>query len=832
MDDFLAWLAKWLGVSVADGAELQFELSSFPAGGMGLLVIAGILLIAVGTVFVYRHDGRKMQPWQRLTLAGLRIFALAMAVLLLLEPNLIAVKHETRQGHVILLVDTSQSMNQVDAFRRPEVQELFADWQKLGVADPQSATRADLLRSLLAHDDGALVRKLAAKNAAQLYGFAAGIDVLPLLPEPTGDPTTDPAAATDTAPRLPRIDVERLTSDGRYSNLGGSLRAALDKSRTSEIAAVVILGDGRRNAGPQAAEIARQLNQRKVPHTFVLGVGDPSETQKVLLARFETPEKVFQGDPFRMSAVIESQGYEPTAVAVTLRRIDAAGVESPVATRQVTVGGNEQETRVEFEDLRSEQTGQFTYRVTVDPPTGEAAVAERHQRDAPVEVLDQRTRVLLLAGGSSHEYQILRNQLIRDRTIDLTCWLQSADEAYAQDGNESVRIEALPANQQDFDPYDVAILIDPDPSKLTPAFCQMLSRHVVENGCGLWWVAGEKHSLQAFKPTSTMRPVVDLLPVYPDVAYAESKISGLGLAFTRSHTFELTPEGAQGVASKVTRIADGKRDESRILWSRLPGFRVAFPVSRTKPAATTVVSDVTAYPDLRRENRGIPLVATQFVGSGRVIYQGFDESYRWRSIYEEAYNWYWVQGIRYLFEGRLSSGNSRMKLLLSSEKIELGEALTISAEAKDEALQPLAVEQVELQLERAGEPLENLQLPAVEEAIGVYEAQLRPAQVGNYRLRCRVAGREIEAAFQVVPAQVESEGPVDRAELATIASANGAQLLDTPSQLLTALDSIPSRSATDTFRTPHAIWDSGLTVGLLLGALALEWLLRKRFNLL
>ncbi len=38
--------------------------------------------------------------------------------------------------------------------------------------------------------------------------------------------------------------------------------------------------------------------------------------------------------------------------------------------------------------------------------------------------------------------------------------------------------------------------------------------------------------------------------------------------------------------------------------------------------------------------------------------------------------------------------------------------------------------------------------------------------------------------------------------------------------------------ATDTFRTPHAIWDTWATVVLLLTVLALEWYLRKRFNLL
>ena len=57
-------------------------------------------------------------------------------------------------------------------------------------------------------------------------------------------------------------------------------------------------------------------------------------------------------------------------------------------------------------------------------------------------------------------------------------------------------------------------------------------------------------------------------------------------------------------------------------------------------------------------------------------------------------------------------------------------------------------------------------------------------------------------------------------------------MFDTPAQLLDAVGRIGSRSTTDTFRTPHALWDGWPTLALVLAALTLEWLLRKRFNLL
>lgn len=832
MQDFLRWLASWKGVPVEDGVEVQFEFASFPSGGLALLVLLGLLALVVLVVAIYRRDGKNLRPWQRVVLGSLRAIALLAAATLLLEPSVVSVERQTRPGHTILLVDTSQSMNQIDAFRREAVQGMASGWVQVGVDDPATTPRIQLLKKALAHADGQLVEKLASRNDVQLFAFSGGISELPLLPPPPAPlgPDGQPLPQEKT---LPKLDLQKLEADGRYSNLGGALRSALDKSRNAEIAAVVLLTDGRRNAGPQGAEIARMLNQRKVPHTFVLGVGDPSETQSVAIGRFEAPEKVFQKDPFELRGTVVAQGYDPMQVTVRLVRLDDKGAREEIGSRQVTIGDGG-EGLVEWKGVTSEQVGRFTYRMELQPPTGELPMPERHQRDLPVEVLGERARVLLLSGGSNFEYQILRNLLIRDKTIDVSCWLQSADPKFPQDGDEGVRIEALPVTQAELEVYDVVILIDPDQSKLTRPFTEMLRRHVVENGCGLWWVCGEKFTLDSLRDTASTRPIAELLPVIPDVRFAESSTHGFGYgkAYVQPKPYTLTPEGQDGLAAKITRLAEGK-DESRLLWSRLPGFHVSFPVKDVKPAATIIAEDRNVEPQLRRQGGGMPLIVTQFVGAGRVLFSGMDGTYRWRMVFEDAYDTYWVKGIRYLFEGRANAGNSRLRILIGDDKIELGEALTITAEAKNEALQPLIADAVELTLEREGKPVDTVRLEPVAETPGTYQLQLRPDQIGGYRLRSvHAEGREVEVAFQVVPAQIESEGPVDRGELSAIASATGGRLFDTPAELLSALDEIPSRSATDTYRTPHAIWDGMSTVVFVLVVLSLEWLLRKRFNLL
>ena len=69
------------------------------------------------------------------------------------------------------------------------------------------------------------------------------------------------------------------------------------------------------------------------------------------------------------------------------------------------------------------------------------------------------------------------------------------------------------------------------------------------------------------------------------------------------------------------------------MWAKLPGFHFAFPVARAKPAAQVLVEH--HKPNTSDDPDGAhPLVASQFVGAGRVMFSATDDSYRWRTVFE------------------------------------------------------------------------------------------------------------------------------------------------------------------------------------------------------
>jgi hypothetical protein len=822
MQSLLRRIAELLGIDVAPDAELRFVFAGFPSGGLGLLVLLGIALAIAAVVAIYRRDAHGLSRPRRLTLAGLRMLAVGAVCLLLLDPQIVTIRRETRPGETLVLIDASQSMAQIDGYRHPSASTIVDRWRAAGIAEPGKQSRLQLARHLLTRNDDEFLRRLASRNRVSVHGFGAGLETLLELPLRA---TSDAEAP---APNPPTFDSSKLRAEGSYTNLGGAIREALGRDGTDNLAGIVILTDGRRNLGPPAAEVARLLGLRAVPRTIVVPIGDPTPLRTMRIQRVDAPERVFQKDPFTIRAFLEGRGYEQTEVTVRLVRKgeDANATGEVVRSQTVTLETARAESEVVFAQLTSEQPGHATYSVEVDPPQYEEFSAERHRIDSRVETLAEKTRVLLMSGGPTHEYRILRNLLVRDQTIEVACWLSSAAAGFAQEGN--VSLAELPRTAEAFATWDVFVLLDPDPTTYDRATWQLLADQVREHGSGLLWSCGEKFTLDALREDSAVRPVVDLLPIEPDLEAADASI-GLARGMPQPWPYELTAAGRQHPA---TMIAE-ERSESEALWSRLPGFYFAFPIVRAKPGAQVLVEHRKPIsgddPDTRH-----PLIATQFVGTGRSLLFATDDTRLWRTVFESAYDRLWVRSIRFLFEGKVAAGNARLRLAVDQERIELGSVVRITAEVRTETFEPSLATTFEVVASGPDGTASTVTLAAVEGAEGRFEAFLRPTALGMFRLGPKepLAGRPVTTGFQVVAAALEKEGPSDLDELGILASAPGGVLVTEPDRLADALDTIESKTRIESFTSSNAVWDSLWTIALLVLLLSTEWWLRKRFNLL
>src|SRR5262249_52228020 len=83
-----------------------------------------------------------------------------------------------------------------------------------------------------------------------------------------------------------------------------------------------------------------------------------------------------------------------------------------------------------------------------------------------------------------------------------------------------------------------------------------------------------------------------------------------------------------------------------------------------------------------------PLILQQFVGSGRTMFFGLDETWRWRFRENELhYNQFWIQTVRYLARSR----SGRVELRLDRQTpYRRGEPIKVTVRFPDDAPQPTA----------------------------------------------------------------------------------------------------------------------------------------------
>ena len=267
------------------------------------------------------------------------------------------------------------------------------------------------------------------------------------------------------------------------------------------------------------------------------------------------------------------------------------------------------------------------FRVALSPFPGKV---DAHY-DLAVNVVDMPTRALVIAGAPSREYVLLAPVLIRDPGVKTACWFQSADPDYIQQGN--VTLDRLPTTAREWAAFDVVILLDPDPDRLTKDQVAGLES-LVRSGGGLMIVGG-----RTFGPAALVRkrPAVRaLLPVTldpkrePDRGRIEKPFRVARTLVARRHPlFAIHPN----------TIAMDR------LWSaaeRNP-FYVAQPVAGVKSGGIALLQRA------GDDRETACLMAAARHGEGVVIYSGLDSLWRWREVADGSlYERFWHHVVRYL----------------------------------------------------------------------------------------------------------------------------------------------------------------------------------------
>ncbi|MEK6644059.1 MAG: hypothetical protein AABZ08_09130 [Planctomycetota bacterium] len=803
--------------------EQHVELARWSTGNSLLVggIITAVILYAV--FWLYRREARgSVSRGLRWAMIVCRALVLVLLGVIGLEPVLVNYVHRRQEACTLVLADSSASMSLVDSYRVPDDARRVETFIRTGGSDAPQHSRDQLLKRLLAEDNAAFLKNLSSKNTTRLSTFS---DSASLVGQYPGSPTT-------TAPggNTPALTLEPA---GPATNLAAAVRGAIDSIGTAPIAGVVILSDGGFNQGEPPAAISTLLKQKGIP-AYVVGIGDPADPVNAAITDITAPRAAFKNDPFSITVRVSTKntGDAPIKVELLEKLSDAASAQV-VDTKTIHPEPDGRLATAVFE-RKLAKPGQAAYTARI-PKLPNESVASDNQRELlpAVRILDDKMRVLLVAGAPSYDYRFLARMLERDKSVDVSCWLQSADEKAVRDG--TTIITELPTKQEDLFKYDAIILMDVDPAELSPTWGALVTSFVADHGGGLLYAAGNKFTGKFLRSQNTTA-LVQLLPIAPDPD-AEITLNDLGHYQTRSWPLEV-PDAALG--DPIVRLTDGTTD-NRAVWSALDGAYWHYPVRREKPVAQVLLR----HSDPRMVSAFGPhvLLADQFVGVGRAAFLGINSTWRWRRGDDSYFNRFWTQLLRYLVEGKLLGGKTRCLIQTPKDQYELGESVAVTVRALDEQFNPMLLPQIDLIVESASTPdstepsLRTVTLTPIPSRDGYYQGRFTAERPGTTRLSVRLPGTDPQSTgtrdIAVIQPDLEMQNTaMNREALRQFALATTGAYFDIDeAQRLPNL--ILDRSRTYVTRErPRPLWDNQYVLVALVALLTVEWILRKKGKLL
>lgn len=664
--------------------------------------------------------------------------------------------------------------------------------------------------------------------------------------EQPAEETTDEEAQA--APTYADIDwVDKLKPRGIETRIGDAIAQIVQQERGRPIAGIVLLSDGVSNGGLEIREAIQIAADSETP-VFPIGLGPSERPINLRVVDLEAPSRVFPNDAFQITGYIQAFASKTDFINVQL----ASGTTDPDGTfreetlegeaRRVQLGPDGAVVATTF-DVTPESLGERTYQLRILSPAGSDQDTSDDQKDVKVQVIQRKNRILLMAGGPSRDFRFLRNQLYRDKDVELHVYLQSGKPGISQESDEL--LFNFPNDAADlFENYDCIVAFDPDWSQLTLEQAELLERWVAEKAGGLIVTTGPVFTAE-WASQRRGDPVIDIVKqLYPVTFHSRGTSIGLDrFGSEKAWPLVFTPEGQS--QSFLWLGNDGSTSASR--WEEFAGVYGYYAVRDKKEGASVLAryND----PDAALGDDPPIYMATQFYGAGRVFFMASSEMWRIRALHEGYFEQFYTKLIRYVSQGRLLRDSSRGVLLTNKDRLLVGETVEVRAHLTDAKHEPLTDPVVKATVSRPDGRRDEVTLTQAEQGgKGQYHGQFTPLIEGDYHIELQLAGGGKDSLLSRDVRVRLPDKEIERPERDDVAmrqisegtggvyyvgmdAALGKSPLPAvylpatmpPQDMYTALPDLVDRKFDRLLRT----W----LLGLICGVLALEWLTRRLLKL-
>ena len=470
-----------IGNETTTYVDETFRFLNAPQGWvLALIIVPATVLFAWWS---YSGLNRLEQP-TRILLSVLRWLAISFCVLLLCQPAFEITKYRKTRNQVHVLIDDSASMSRKDRYPAPEQSESLQQWT--GPIELSTKTRTDLVRMVL-DDERGLLPQLRKTHDVRLF-------------------------RVENKPTAIR-SIEELSARGNRTALGNALDLHLQSASGANLDAVILVSDGRNNAGLDPVEVANNYGVRGITvHT--IGVGDPEPPRNAWLVGPPGPEEALREEQVGFDVTVRAEGLAGERARVELRGSRDGGPFRTLATASDVLPAPGESAKLRITHAFDE-AGDWTLKFTLAPLEQESQLDDNEDIRF-LRVNDERIRVLFLDDRPRWEYRYVKNALKRvDPSIHMQAILFDASPRFIQEHSDDLRpLRDLPRTPNEMLKYHVILIGVVPPERIAAneegrrQWLQMLVEFV-EFGGGVGFLFGDAAMPERYRNTLEQ----DLLPV-------------------------------------------------------------------------------------------------------------------------------------------------------------------------------------------------------------------------------------------------------------------------------------------------------------------------------
>jgi uncharacterized membrane protein len=742
-------------------------LGAWPAWVLALLIVLCVGGLAFLVWRALPEAAPRIRNWRVWAICAVEAAFVALLLTLLWEPAITVAELKGQQNIIAVVIDDSRSMAIADAG-----------------ADGTAMREEAALRSMDGFLDG-----LKKRFQVRKYRLGAGLT------------------------RMEKQDQWQADQPATHINAG--LRQLVNETSDLPVGAVVLLSDGAENGNGSAdsggidVDTINALHNRRLPvHT--IGFGKETPEHDLELDDAQVAAKAMAGAKVTATVSFHQHGY--TGQKATL---DIKDGDKLLAARDVTLEPNGVESTVTM-FFNAGDAGVKSIGFALEPFPSEESTANNAVTRL-VDVSPEPKRVLYVEGEPRWEYKFIRRAEEEDKGLQIVSMLRTTENKIYRQGisDPSELADGFPTKAEDLFKYDGIIIGSVEADYFTPVQQELLREFVDRRGGGILFLGGRSSLGDGGWAASSL---ADLFPTFLP--------NSRGAFHRDAVTVQLT---AAGVESPITRLLDDKALNAE-RWRKLPALEDYEDPGSPKPGATVLAQTVAG--------RAVPLLVTQNFGHGRTAIMATGGTWRWQmqsALGDPSHDLFWQQLLRWLAK----DSPGQVTVTMAEQTLEDQGQVHITAVARDKDFQPAPDAKLQAHLIGPEGLSEFVDMTPVPNQPGTFAMDWTAAKPGSYVAEV-TAGRGSGSASEELGKDVvqfrREDGVAEnfhteqnKALLTKLADETGGRYWE-QSELDRLPKEISYSEAGISVRDTKELWDMPIVFLLLLGLMAADWLLRRKWG--